>query len=469
MAGNSTVLDIKDISVCFDGFYALTEVNAAVKRHSIHFFIGPNGAGKTTLLDIICGKTKPTAGSVIFHPESRADVRLTGMPEYKIVREGVGRKFQVPSVFGRPTADELAQIDRVLDKVGLLDKAQTRAGSLAHGQKQWLEIGMQLVQQPEIIMLDEPAAGMGKPETFKTGEILREIQKGCTIIVIEHDMDFVRQAADIVTVLHEGKVLTEGTVDEVLADATVQASIWDAARPQAERKDVKTMLKIRGLESCYGESCIVSGLTLDVPKGEIVGLIGRNGVGKSTTLKSIMGLVKTPHGAIELDGEDIIRRPTYERAAAGLGYVPQSRDIFPQMTVQENLELALYAQKKHGKVPDYIYDLFPILPKFAARRGGDLSGGQQQLAIARALVADPKVLILDAPTEGIQPSVSADIGTAIQRVNKELGLTVLLVEQYLDFVLENTTQLHVMEKGALIYSSTTAEADGAHVQRLMTA
>lgn len=225
------------------------------------------------------------------------------------------------------------------------------------------------------------------------------------------------------------------------------------------------MLKIRGLESC-----IVSGLTLDIPKGEIVGLIGRNGVGKSTTLKSIMSLVKTPHGAIELDGEDIIRRPTYERAAAGLGYVPQGRDIFPQMTVQENLELALYAQKKHGKVPDYIYDLFPILPKFVARRGGDLSGGQQQqLAIARALVADPKVLILDEPTEGIQPSVIADIGTAIQRVNKELGLTVLLVEQYLDFVLENTTQLHVMEKGALIYSSTTAEADGAHVQRLMTA
>ena len=230
------------------------------------------------------------------------------------------------------------------------------------------------------------------------------------------------------------------------------------------------MLKIRGLESCYGESCIVSGLTFDVPKGEIVGLIGRNGVGKSTTLKSIMGLVKTPHGVIELDGEDIIRRPTYERAAAGLGYVPQGRDIFPQMTVQENLELALYAQKKHGKVPDYIYDLFPILPKFAARRGGDLSGGQQQqLAIARALVADPKVLILDEPTEGIQPSVIADIGTAIQRVNKELGLTVLLVEQYLDFVLENTTQLYVMEKGALIYSSATAEADGAYVQRLMTA
>ena len=241
------VLKAEHLGITFGGLKAVSDFNMEIHEGELMGLIGPNGAGKTTLLDIICGKTKPTAGSVIFHPESREDVRLTGMPEYKIVREGVGRKFQVPSVFGsltvwdnmmlslkghkgiwdslfgRPTADELAQIDRVLDKVGLLDKAQTRAGSLAHGQKQWLEIGMQLVQQPEIIMLDEPAAGMGKPETFKTGEILREIQKECTIIVIEHDMDFVRQAADVVTVLHEGKVLTEGTVDEVLADATVQA------------------------------------------------------------------------------------------------------------------------------------------------------------------------------------------------------------------------------------------------------
>ncbi len=220
------------------------------------------------------------------------------------------------------------------------------------------------------------------------------------------------------------------------------------------------MLKITGMDSYYRESRVLHGLSLEVPRGEIVGLIGRNGVGKSTTLKSIMGLVRTPCGSIQLDGDELINRPTYERAAAGVGYVPQGRDIFPQMTVQENLELAMYARKKRGKVPDYIYELFPILPKFAARRGGDLSGGQQQqLAIARA----------DEPTEGIQPSIIEDIGAAIRRVNKELGLTVLLVEQYLDFVLQNTSRLHVMEKGELIYDSLTAEADAAHVQHLMTA
>ncbi len=241
------VLSIKSISVNFDGFYALTDVSTKVKKNTIHFFIGPNGAGKTTLLDIICAKTKPTMGNVIFYPESGEKVRLTGMPEYKIVEQGIGRKFQVPSVFVNLTVfdnmmlslkgnkgifksmfyqmsqEELDLIHETLEKVNLLDRKDVRAGTLAHGEKQWLEIAMQLVQKPEIIMLDEPAAGMGKPETFKTGEILKEIKNECTIIVIEHDMEFVKQVSDVVTVLHEGRVLMEGSIDEVLDDKTVQA------------------------------------------------------------------------------------------------------------------------------------------------------------------------------------------------------------------------------------------------------
>lgn len=241
------VLKLKHISVVFDGFKALTDVDIQVKRHSIHFFIGPNGAGKTTLLDIICAKTKPTAGTVHFYPQGKDSIRLTGMKEYKIVNEGVGRKFQVPSVFVelsvldnmilslkghkgvwqsifyRLSKEEEAQIMETLKKVGLEERIYAKAGSLAHGEKQWLEIAMQLVQKPEIIILDEPAAGMGKPETFKTGELLMKIKEECTIIVVEHDMDFVKQIADTVTVLHEGKLLMEGSIEDVLADQTVQA------------------------------------------------------------------------------------------------------------------------------------------------------------------------------------------------------------------------------------------------------
>ncbi len=229
------------------------------------------------------------------------------------------------------------------------------------------------------------------------------------------------------------------------------------------------MLKIKKLDSYYGESKVIDGLSLQAKKGEITCLIGRNGVGKSTTLKSIMGLVKTPAGKILLKDQDIIKMKTYDRVKKGIGYVPQGRDIFPQMTVQENLELGLQALGGKGKVPDYIYDLFPILPKFAKRKGGDLSGGQQQqLAIARALVANPEILILDEPTEGIQPSIIEDIGHAIRRVNKELDISVFIVEQYLDFVLGISDSLYVMEKGQIVLSGATKDIDKDEVQKMMT-
>lgn len=229
------------------------------------------------------------------------------------------------------------------------------------------------------------------------------------------------------------------------------------------------MLKIEQMDAYYGESRVIPGLNLQAKKGEITCLIGRNGVGKSTTLKSIMGLVKTPTGRILLADQDIIHMRTYDRVKKGIGYVPQGRDIFPQMTVQENIELGLQALGGKGKVPEYIYDLFPILPQFAKRKGGDLSGGQQQqLAIARALVTDPKILILDEPTEGIQPSIIQDIGEAIRRVNKELDITVLIVEQYLDFVLGISDALYVMEKGSIVLQGRTKEMDPRKVQKMMT-
>ena len=207
---------------------------------------------------------------------------------------------------------------------------------------------------------------------------------------------------------------------------------------------------------------------MSVPKGEIVCLVGRNGVGKSTTLKSIMGMVKTPEGSILLDGKEIIGKKTYERAALGIGYVPQGREIFPQLTVAENLELGLQVSGGKGEIGEEIFEFFPIIKTFMNRKGGNLSGGQQQqLAIARALVSHPKLLILDEPTEGIQPSIIEDIATAIERVNKELGITILIVEQYLDFVLSVSNRYYAMDKGEITLSGFTKDADSQAIQAKM--
>lgn len=229
------------------------------------------------------------------------------------------------------------------------------------------------------------------------------------------------------------------------------------------------MLKVDKLNSFYGESKIITDLSMEVEDNKICCLIGRNGVGKSTTLKSIMGLVKTPSGSVKLQDTEMIKMPTFDRVKLGIGYVPQGREIFQQMTVQENLQLGLQPIGGKGQIPDFIYELFPILPKFAKRKGGDLSGGQQQqLAIARALVAKPKLLILDEPTEGIQPSIIQDIGVAIKKINNELGITVLIVEQYLEFVLNISDYIYVMEKGEIVMQGKTSELPAEEVQKKMT-
>lgn len=227
------------------------------------------------------------------------------------------------------------------------------------------------------------------------------------------------------------------------------------------------MLKLEELTAAYNGSKVLFGVSLEAKPGEITCLVGRNGVGKSTTLKSIMGLVKTPSGKILLDGKDIFKNPTFARAKAGIGYVPQGREIFPQLTVRENILLGMEANKSVTKIPDMIFDLFPILKEFLERKGGDLSGGQQQqLAIARAIVAKPKILILDEPTEGIQPSIIQDIGRAIKMLKDEMAI--FIVEQYLEFVLEISDTCYVMEKGKIVMEGPTESLDKNELQALLS-
>ncbi|WP_088228704.1 urea ABC transporter ATP-binding subunit UrtE [Desulfosporosinus sp. FKB] len=228
------------------------------------------------------------------------------------------------------------------------------------------------------------------------------------------------------------------------------------------------MLDVTKLEANYEESIILNHLNVQVPKGQVVCLLGRNGVGKTTFLKSIMGLVRTPKGSIKFNGQEIIAKPTYFRVRQGISYVPQGRDIFPQLSVQENLLLGLEALGGKGSIDEKIYDLFPVLKTMLQRKGGDLSGGQQQqLAIARALVAKPKLLILDEPTEGIQPSVIQEIGRVIKQLKQDENLTILIVEQYLDFAVEVSDYYYVMEKGRIVAKGFTREINKEEIQRLL--
>ncbi len=211
------------------------------------------------------------------------------------------------------------------------------------------------------------------------------------------------------------------------------------------------MLKIDTLHQAYGGSHILRGLSFEVKTGEVTTLLGRNGVGKTTLLKSLMGLVKTKEGSITFDGKDITHLPPHERVKAGIGYVPQGREIFPRLTVEENLLMGLATKPGGTKIPERIFEMFPVLKQMLHRRGGDLSGGQQQqLAIGRALAAGPKLLILDEPTEGIQPSIIKDIERAIRLLAQSGEMAILLVEQYYDFAESLADQYLLMERGEFI-------------------
>lgn len=234
------LLSVESLSVSFDGFKAVDGLNFYVEEDQVHVVIGPNGAGKTTLLDMICGKTRPSGGSILFR-----DQQLVGRPEYLITRAGVGRKFQNPSVYEDLTVQEnldissprqrsllgclffrqdralVEKIEEVAGMIFLHDQLGLKAGLLSHGQKQWLEIGMLLMQEPQLLLLDEPVAGMSASEREKTAQLLRQIARGRSMVIIEHDMEFVKSVADRVTVLHQGRTLASGSMEHVQNDPRV--------------------------------------------------------------------------------------------------------------------------------------------------------------------------------------------------------------------------------------------------------
>ena len=228
------------------------------------------------------------------------------------------------------------------------------------------------------------------------------------------------------------------------------------------------MLKVNQLHQYYGGSHILRNVNIQAEVGKVTVLLGRNGVGKTTLLKSLMGLVPIKSGSIEWQGKDIAKQTPYERARSGIGYVPQGREIFSRLSVEDNLRMGLSYCSARTKIPGELYELFPVLKQMLHRRGGDLSGGQQQqLAIARALAPQPKMLILDEPTEGIQPSIIKDIGRVIRMLVNRGDMAILLCEQYYDFAEELADHYVVMERGEVIASGPGSEMQEKNVRSLV--
>ncbi len=228
------------------------------------------------------------------------------------------------------------------------------------------------------------------------------------------------------------------------------------------------MFNVSKLASGYGQSQVIHDLDFTVDKQEIVAVMGRNGMGKTTLFKTLMGILPTRGGSVTIDGTEISGMESHERVANGIAYVPQGRLIFPSMTVLENIQTGLPASA-NGKVPDELYALFPVLYDMKGRRGGNLSGGQQQqLAIARALATNPKVLLLDEPTEGIQPSIIKDIAKSLKEIRKIRELTIIVSEQVLSFTLEIADRFFVIDKGRFAYEDTRANVDAATISRYLS-
>ena len=228
------------------------------------------------------------------------------------------------------------------------------------------------------------------------------------------------------------------------------------------------MLTVSNVNQYYGGSHILRDVSFDIPQGSVTTVLGRNGVGKTTLLKCLVGLLPIKSGGLQFGGRDIASLRPYERARLGIGYVPQGREIFPRLTVEENLQMGLASKSGRSKIPTRIFDMFPVLKDMLHRRGGDLSGGQQQqLAIGRALAADPKLLILDEPTEGIQPSIIKDIGRVISTLAESGEMAILLVEQYYDFARELADHYVVMSRGEDIKAGLGADMEKDNVKALL--
>jgi len=474
------VLAARHIAKSFGGIRAVQDVDIGVADRTLHALIGPNGAGKTTAFNLLSGMFPPDQGEVALMGHS-----IAGRTPEQIARAGIGRSFQITNLFPAlsvgenirlavqarhprrfdPLSSALsidtinAETDAVIRYLGLAGIERAEAGMLSYGGQRLLDMGIALATAPRVLLLDEPLAGLAAAERERIGAIIKRISSDLPVLLVEHDIDRVFQLADRVTVMNEGRVLLDGSVENARSSAEVQqvyigsGAAEVAARPRETAARVSALLTASNVDTFYGKSHILNDVSFTLHENEIIALLGRNGAGKSTLLKTLIGIAPASRGSIKLADGELIGLSSAQTARLGIGYVPQGRGLFAGMSVEQNLELGgLKRQTGNGVhwTRERIYQYFPRIAERLDSPADYLSGGEQQMvAVARALSGDVRVLLLDEPFEGLAPAVVEQLFETFDRLRKEIAI--IIVDHNLDLALALSDATVALERGRVIH------------------
>ncbi|HEY0354122.1 MAG TPA: ATP-binding cassette domain-containing protein, partial [Enterovirga sp.] len=498
-AERAPILSIQGVSKRFGSIVTQEDVTIDVSRIGLHSLIGPNGAGKTTLFNLLTGILRADRGSILFEGQP-----IGHLSPHRRARLGLARSFQILSVFPNLTAFENVRVavqaaerqwygfwrdayankaanSRVwslLDAVGLADRAADLCSALSHGEKRLLEIAVSLATDAKLLLLDEPLAGLAESDRQVVGALIRKLATTHAVLLIEHDIDRVLAMSDRITVLHQGRLIADGRPAEVARNPDVVAAYLGQAHgappvrvhpAPAALNDVRPasaqLLRLEEVRAGYGGGTVLEGIDLTVQAGEVVALLGRNGVGKTTTLRAITGTLPPSAGRVILDGRDVagLRPDTINRL--GISLVPEGRRLFPNLTVQENLKLAY---RSGGASQEEICDLFPKLRQLMRSRAENLSGGERQMvSISRALMVPSRLILLDEPFEGLAPAVVQEVREAVAKLTTRASL--VIVEHHAESVLAMADRAYVLVNGRVAYGGSAADlaANTALQERLL--
>ncbi|MEU1812764.1 ATP-binding cassette domain-containing protein [Micromonospora aurantiaca (nom. illeg.)] len=479
----SALLRLETVIRSYGARRAVDEVSVELPPGARHAIIGPNGAGKSTLLHLVAGTLRPTTGRIHY-----ADHDISRWPAHRRARAGIARTWQHPALARpltamqnvllavpgqrltalRPQPHAVTAAHTALAQVGLAELAERTAGQLAYGDQRRLEIAVALAAEPRLLLLDEPSAGLAAGEIARLAELIRALPDDMTVLLVDHNLDFVAAVSGMVTVLHHGQHIATGTPSEIREHPDVRRVYLGADAPTSSAPDSPAttaavagtpVLRVRNLGAAYTGAPVLTDITLDVRAGRVTAVVGRNGAGKTTLINTIAGLHPSQPGTdILLHGQNLAGRDTRRRARAGIGLVPQGRRLFAGLTVDEHLALPRPHHTRSRTVDArQVLHLFPALAQRRHHQPHQLSGGEQQmLALARALLAAPDVLLLDEPSEGLAPAVVGQLAAIITAL-ADAGTAVLLAEQNLALACQVAHDITVLDQARIIRRIATAD------------